>query len=84
MIEKHMVDWLELKKTVPSLAYSRILKLPHMNQCREISSQSIASRQGYILTNLINMSVKLFSTVSIVFFSRRFQICQTPFEILHI
>ena len=25
-------------------------------------------RQGYILTNLINMSVKLFSTVSIVFF----------------
>ena len=24
--------------------------------------------QGYILTNLINMSVKLFSTVSIVFF----------------
>ena len=26
------------------------------------------NRQGYILTNLINMSVKLFSTVSIVFF----------------
>ena len=26
------------------------------------------TRQGYILTNLINMSVKLFSTVSIVFF----------------
>ena len=28
-----------------------------------------SNRQGYILTNLINMSVKLFSTVSIVFFS---------------
>ena len=26
------------------------------------------SRQGYILTNLINMSDKLFSAVSIIFF----------------
>ena len=31
-------------------------------------STSSTIRQGYILTNLINMSVKLFSTVSIVFF----------------
>ena len=29
---------------------------------------AVLYRQGYILTNLINMSVKLFSTVSIVFF----------------
>ena len=28
----------------------------------------VSNRQGYILTNLINMSVKLFSTVSTVFF----------------
>ena len=34
-------------------------------QCQ---SGQTAIRQGYILTNLINMSVKLFSTVSIVFF----------------
>ena len=33
----------------------------------------IPYRQGYILTNLINMSVKLFSTVSIVFFSVDFK-----------
>ena len=36
-------------------------------KCADVS-QIVVIRQGYILTNLINMSVKLFSTVSIVFF----------------
>ena len=43
-------------------------------RCQEIAGEKFAfNRQGYILTNLINMSVKFFSTVSIVFFSVDFK-----------
>ena len=45
-------------------AYDKVMVVAHITGNDAYSH----IRQGYILTNLINMSVKLFSTVSIVFF----------------
>ena len=66
-------------KACPEMTHSAISDRSHVwfqfhvfgsrkDMVHNMMSWSLTYRQGYILTNLINMSVKLFSTVSIVFF----------------
>ena len=65
-----LTAWNNLKNTywISPIFYVKLPKSMEMTWLDFQLSTDNRNRQGYILTNLINMSVKLFSTVSIVFF----------------